>query len=463
MHVSTARHALSRRASQLFINRNFALLWGGQSISQLGDMIFDTTMLVWIASELARGRSWASLAVAAVSVAAAIPVLLVGPIAGVFVDRWNKRRTMLAMDALSAFLILLLLPVAGLPLPFLSEFQPPLILKLSFIYVVILLMNIGGQFHGPASTVLLRDIVDHSQQPQAASLKQGASSLAMLVGPPIGATMLFAFGPQWALLLQACSFLVSFLAVLAIRVTETAAYTSLDNLPASFIRDLREGLRFFVKSPVLRVLAVTGISLMLTGGVMNTLDIFFVTHNLHAPASWYGFLSMVQGIGMILGAILAGLLVKRLGLPGLLWTAMIALGLLTVVYSRLTSFIPAAALTVFIGMAIPAVNIAIGPIMLQATPRDLLGRVSATLGPIMTVASLVGMVAGGFLYSTVLHDFRANMFGIHFGPLDTAFLIVSIVMIFGGLYAMLKLVARFQGVESQGGATRTAGDIQDSC
>src|SRR5215468_3624319 len=106
MHTTTAVSA-SRRAGPV-INRNFGLLWLGQTISVIGDFVFDTTLVVWIATSLAKDQPWAPLAVSGVLLAASLPVLLVGPVAGVFVDRWNKRRTMLVMDAIRVVLVLAL-------------------------------------------------------------------------------------------------------------------------------------------------------------------------------------------------------------------------------------------------------------------------------------------------------------------------------------------------------------------
>ncbi len=101
----------SPQKTPLFINRNFALLWVGQSISSIGDFFFTTTITLWVATQLARGQSWTPLAVSWVVLASVIPLLLVGPIAGVFVDRWDKRRTMLYMDAVRAGIVTLLLLV----------------------------------------------------------------------------------------------------------------------------------------------------------------------------------------------------------------------------------------------------------------------------------------------------------------------------------------------------------------
>jgi MFS family permease len=66
------------------------LLWLGQSVSYLGDFVFDTTIVLWISTVIARSQSWAPAAVGGVLIAAAVPTLLLGPVAGVFVDRWNR-------------------------------------------------------------------------------------------------------------------------------------------------------------------------------------------------------------------------------------------------------------------------------------------------------------------------------------------------------------------------------------
>src|SRR5579884_1630056 len=100
---------LNHLAQVVFINRNFALLWWGQAISSIGDYAWDTALVLWVASYLVAGQSWAPLAVSGLVMAAAVPQVVVGPIAGVFVDRWDKRKTMVLMAALQAIFAVLLL------------------------------------------------------------------------------------------------------------------------------------------------------------------------------------------------------------------------------------------------------------------------------------------------------------------------------------------------------------------
>ncbi|HEY7358333.1 MAG TPA: hypothetical protein VH590_17755, partial [Ktedonobacterales bacterium] len=86
---TAASPAPASKKSSFLINRNFGLLWSGQSISNIGDFVFSTTLVLWIASIIARGQTWAPLAVSAVLLATSVPTLLIGPVAGVFVDRWD--------------------------------------------------------------------------------------------------------------------------------------------------------------------------------------------------------------------------------------------------------------------------------------------------------------------------------------------------------------------------------------
>src|SRR5437867_6122718 len=106
--------------SRLLINRQYAKLWFAGAISWVGDYVFDTTVLLWIATVLGRGKPWAPAAAAGVLIAALVPTVLVSPFAGVFVDRWDARRTMLGADAIRAVLVgalalLPLLPAGTLP------------------------------------------------------------------------------------------------------------------------------------------------------------------------------------------------------------------------------------------------------------------------------------------------------------------------------------------------------------
>ena len=431
----------SGQKSGFLINRNFALLFGGSTISAIGDFVFNTTLVLWIAVELAPGQTWAPLAVSGVLVAAAVPVLLVGPLAGVFVDRWNKRATMLRVNVVQAVVVAALLGASGIvALPFLPGGRLPTLWTLGAIYAVVFLVNAANQFQNPAAVALIGDIVSEPELPRAMGLIQAMAALATIIGPPLAAPLLFAFGVQWALVLNAGSFLVAFLAVLLVHAPKSAV-----SVPAGqrghFWRELGQGLAFFARSRVLVTLVIAACLVMLGGGALNALDVFFVTGKdyLNQSPEVYGYVGAVNGFGILAGAIVAGALANKLGLTRLLWLALVLGGILVMVWSRMTLFIPALVVLLFIGMVQAGLNVATGPIVLDVTPRELVGRVIGILQPIITLASLVAIALAGYLDSTVLNGFHLTVYGIQFHAVDTIFLAAGVLLLLGGLYAAIML------------------------
>jgi hypothetical protein len=90
-----------------------------------------------------------------------------------------------------------------------------------------------------------------------------------------------------------------------------------------------------------------------------------------------------------------------------------------------------------IANAIP--NVATGPLVINSTPRELLGRVSSVISPVTTLSALGSSALGGYLYGTVLHDFHFTVLGFSFGPLDTIFTVVGLMLLAAGIYARAGL------------------------
>jgi len=419
-----------------FINPNFARLWTAGGLSGLGDSMFELTLTVWVATRLADGKSWSALAVTGLLVASAIPILFVGPIAGALIDRWpNKWRVMQRADLISAGLILLMVPAAGVVrLPGLGH--PPLWWQLGAIYLIVLLASVVAQFFRPASWVLLRDIVPEEERGRSIGYLQASQNLTILIGPSIAPPLLFAFGAEWALLFNAGTFITSYLIVRTMQYAAPESDLSERTTVAVLVGDIRDGMRFFQQSAALMTLAATFCTLMIGMGAVQTLDIFFVEQNLSTSAKYYGFLISIQGGAMILSAILWANVIDRYGPVRTLLTGMFITGLLFFVYARLTSFVAALVVCALFGLIVPAINISMGPIMFKVVPREYMGRVNATFNPIISASSMIGLFGGGLLYSTVMRDFDVTISGIHFGPIDTIFLGTGALMLIASCYAL---------------------------
>ena len=178
INVPSLRYAL--------VNRNYAKLWYGQAVSAVGDTVFGTTLVLWVSQVLARGSAWAPAAVSGILVAAGAAVALVGPVAGVFVDRWNRKSTMLRTEAIRAAMVAGLTGLSFVPIP---DF--PAGLWLAAVYLVVFVLTAAGQFFNPARFATTGDVVPgEDDRIRATGLAEATTSAAGIIGPPIAALLL---------------------------------------------------------------------------------------------------------------------------------------------------------------------------------------------------------------------------------------------------------------------------------
>lgn len=421
------------------IGRNYGLLWAGQAISVLGDFVFDTTLALWIAAVIARGQPWAPLAVGALAAAVSAPTILLGPIAGVFVDRMDKRRLMLAMDAARALLVSALLVAAapGASVP----------LKLGLIYAVVAACTCCSQFFGPARLALIGDIVSPADRRRASALSQTTMSVALILGPPLAGPLLLGLGTSWALVVNALSFVVSFAAIWLVHARPAARSADSGRQP-DIRREFLEGAQFLFGSRVLRVVFVSLVIALLGAGALNALDVFFVARNLHTSEGAYGILVGAMGAGLLVASFGSAGLIERVGAQRTFGLSVLAVGAGMLVYSRMTAFVPGLVALFLLGVVNGPCNTAIGPIILATVPREMIGRVTSFLSPAMAAASIVSSAVAAFLAGTVLRRLDARIAGIHFGPLDTIFMGTALLIMLAGAYATVMLWESGRGDQS---------------
>ncbi|HEX7996423.1 MAG TPA: MFS transporter, partial [Streptosporangiaceae bacterium] len=362
-------------------------------------------------------------------IATAAPMLVVGPLAGVFVDRWNRRRTMLNADAARRALIISLLIVP------LLRHSIPVGVQLAILYVVLAICSCFAEFFNPSRLAVIGSIVPSEQQPRAGAQLAASFSTAQVIGPPIAAPLLITLGVQWALIMNAASFAFSFWCVRSIKLPPDPAEQS-SGAKAGFVSEFKEGIRFFAASRVLVTVAIGAVIALLGNGAVNSLMVFFIPHNLHAPASWIGAIIGSVGAGAIVGSLLAAVIAGRTRPGQLFWLSLVGCGLALIALSRATALAPAIGFAACLGLGAGVVNAVIGPILLSETPANMLGRVSAVLSPLMQLAEIVSMILAGALASTVLQGVHLAVGGIHFGPYDTVFAVGGLLFLLGGLSAI---------------------------
>lgn len=412
--------------THFLLNRNFTFLAIGQAISNLGDFVYSTTLLVWV-FVLTRSAT----AVSGVLIAQYVPMFLLGPVAGVFVDRWNRRTTMIVTD-------LLRMIVALLPL-FVTD-----TLRLPTIYLSVFLISACSRFFTPARAGITQVIVTSEQQPQAAAVGQATFALAMVLGPTLATPLFFAVGPFVACGLNATSFLTSALCLVAICAPQEALHPS---FPAkkSGLRalgsELLAGLRLIVATRVLLVAVGMALIAMLGAGAIEALGVIFVSQRLQVSTSLYGPLTATGGIGILVGAVLAGLLTKKITSKAMLAGSVFLLGLGFVIYGFQTWYV--AAFLVYFLLSVPngGVEVGFAPMMMNAVPHTMIGRVQAVMETVMFGTSLVSIVLAGLAGQFV--------------SVWIIFVVSGILMALAGLFGWFALP---KGTTSQENKTPTVSD-----
>lgn len=410
----------------MLINGNFRRLWAGQAISSLGDEIFDTTLLLWVGIVLLAGKSYAPAVSTAVLVITSTVTIVLGPLAGVFVDRWDKRRLMLRTDLVRAVLVGILAVVSV----FAKHIPLPVILGV--IALTVALQSAASQFFGPARIVMIRDVVPGEQIGRANSFGATAQSVAGIIGPPLAAPLLVGVSVSWAIAVNAVSFAASYLFVRSIKGPAVPVVVPAEH--PSVRKELAEGLRYIVRDRIIRAVMVTAIVVNLGAGVIMSLNVYFVGENLHADPKWFGLLGGAFSIGVILGTAMGGMIADKAGATRVVATGLVTLGIFLVAYSRVASVYPAVAASIAMGLSMGTLNAAIFPVFVNHVPRELLGRVGAVLTPANRIGSIVSMVLAAVLVSTVLYGLDGTVAGVHFGRIDVVFGVGGLITMTSGLY-----------------------------
>lgn len=426
----------------ILINRNYTLLWLGSNISLAGEVLFMTVLTLWIGT-LLHNQSYAPLAISGLALSAALPALLIGPFAGVFVDRWQKQKTMRLMDVLRAPLVLSLLLVSvsdTKPFPLAYTAMLPIPVKLGAIYLVVAATSCLSQFFNPSTKALLRWIVPETQLTQASALTTGTAMVAWPLGSALAGICFTSLGVSSAIILNAASFICSWLLIRNMHAPEpaTSLVTSQEGLRYVF-KDLWEGFHCIEERLLLRTLLRTESLLAFGLGIINTMAFFFITQNLRVPVNLYGLFSGVPSLGGILGTWLVASSAAKTGQTRIYYTARLLAGI-----AMILTTLQSQPLIALIGMLI--INIGhsctealVGPLILGATSEKIAGRVFSTFETAMTICSLLATFLSGYLSSTLLRTVDIHLAAIDLNATSIVNSCAGIALLASGLYAYWHL------------------------
>jgi len=360
---------------QLFANKSFLALWLGQMISFVGDYFY------WLAVPIMVERLTNSALMVGLSVmTTALPMLFLGPVAGVFVDRWNRQRMMIAADVLRALLVL----------PCLLVRTPD---QVWIYYVVGFLMSCVSRFFFPAQNASLPLIVkDRGDLLAANGLMQTIQTVGLLAGPALAGFAIGLWGEQVAFIIDSASFLVSAGAIMTITVPRTTLGRRADGGQVAAVwAEMREGVRYlFGNRTMVGVLVCLGV-VQLGLGAINVLWVPFLQRTFGVGATGLGVVDSAQGAGMVLSGLALGFVASRLNRTAMAGWAIIAIGLFIAGMGLAPAFGYVIVLSFAIGLALVPAQSALMTMMQLAVPDLKRGRVGSAMNALTMAAGLVSM------------------------------------------------------------------------
>jgi MFS family permease len=376
--ASAARSPLRRRP--------FALLWAGALVSDLGDWMLLIGLPVFVFQ-----LTGSALTTSTVFVAELVPALVVGQLGGVLVDRWDRRRILIAASLLQALLLLPLLAVDSAD-------------RLWIVYIVAAAQSGLARVCSPATAALIPSLVPRDELAAANAMNAVGSSVARLVGAPLGGLAVQLLGLGGIVAVDAATFVAAALFVVAIRVP-AAADDAVREQPRSerphLVADWIDGLRTIIRTPRLGPAIAIGAASQVAQGIFVVLFVVFVLDVLRADGAAVGLIRGVQAIGGIAAGIGIGMLHGRVSNRALVGVGFIAFGLISLLTWNLSAVTDAVPVYVvlFMIVGVPAVATFVGlQSMIQTiTPPSHLGRVFAAFETGAGALQAVGVVVAGAL------------------------------------------------------------------
>ncbi|MCP4423610.1 MAG: MFS transporter [Chloroflexi bacterium] len=367
-------------------NRNFSLLWVAGLVSLIGNWILIAALPFHIYAV-----TGSALATSGWLMAYIVPGILFGSIAGVFVDRWDRRRTMIGASLLQAAVIPLLLLAQS------AEW-------IWVVYLVAFIESSLSQFFSPAENALLPTLVGEEHLISANSLNSLNDNLARLVGPAIGGALLGLVGFGSVIVADAISYLLAAVLILLVHaptaVTAVAAELAPDSAASQWIKTWREwlaGLKLIVQDQLLsRTFLVMGIALF-GDAIFSAVMVVFAQEYVGLNALQFSWVLIARGIGGLIGGLLLGKMGKKVSFAQLITWGLIVVGVVMLAMIRFPSLYVMLPLTGLVGIPSIAWYVSIQTVLQQGTEDAYRGRVFGALGTTISILMLISSGLAGIL------------------------------------------------------------------
>jgi DHA3 family tetracycline resistance protein-like MFS transporter len=388
-------------------NRQFTLLWGGQTVSQFGDGIVAVALPLLVLQ-----TTGSAVDLGLVVAARLVPTVCFLLLGGAVTDRVSRRLAMLVSDASRAVI------TAALGLLALSG-----VLTFTELVVGSLLFGTFDALFYPSSSALYPELINAELLIQATSLRQSSGTIAAgLLGPVVGGIIASTIGTSWSLLIDAGTFVVSAGCLLAMRATPRPAPTG-----ASVLADIAAGIRFCRQTSwIAWTLIVAAFANAIVFMPVAVLLPLLFKRTLHSPDWMVGVGFAAFGVGSLIGALLLAFLPRPRRRVRTMWTLWTAASFLTVGYGIAPSAWTAALALLAIGPLLMGGQVIWESLLQAEVPREMLGRVSSV----------------DFMVSFALAPIGVAVAGVAAGVVGIRFAIVFPALVVGAFSLTILLVVR---------------------
>ena len=377
------------------MNRNFFLLWQGQSISRVGDQLFEVALLFFV-KHLTDSASLVGL----MMMVSALPAVLLGPIGGTFADRHSRRKILIIADMING-LVVIALAALVLFAPEATDFA------LIMVFITAIVIATAAAFFNPAISASVPDLVPQERVAGANSLNQMSMQLALFIGQGIGGVLFRVLGAPLLFLFNGVSYLFAAGSESFVKIPQTIPEKSPHwrEQFRDFKRDTLIGFRFVWQRSGLRTLVLVSAFLNFFSVPIIVLLPFFVEDILKVPVDWYGFIVAATGVGALIGYIFAGAIRLSNRARGRLLLAFIiaesfGYGLLGFVREPVTALI----LGLLDGFVSGVVMVNVTTLLQITTPSEMRGRVFGLLGTISGSLTPIAMGLAGVVADLLNRD-----------------------------------------------------------
>jgi len=359
-------------------------LWYAQIISVFGDFL----ALYAVIGVLTFRLHATAQQVTGVQIAYMLPIAVLGILAGVFVDRWPLKPTMVSSDSFRAALVLLLI-FATQPWHF---------------YAILAAISVVSSFFGPAQGVAIRSAVPLHGLRSANALMQQVMFGMRIIGPAIASFMVASFGPTSCYVLDCVSFIGSALLIASVAfLKKDPAAASKVQMPESqsalgkIWLDMKQGISFIVHHAALLFVILAMAAGMFVLGCFGPLIAVYVRDSLHASTRAFGIVAAMIGLGMLIGINGLNTLGKKLSNTLLVYSGLCGIALGLVILTLLPHIWSTIVGNLIIGFSVAGIIVPSQTLFQQATPPELMGRVGSTFMSIIFAAQIAGLTLSGIL------------------------------------------------------------------